>query len=152
MAADDLHLHIDLHAVIQAGEWGEREGLPREALFLTTLSPWAPFVFLNVSMGDTATLDERDCGCPLGALGSHTHISGIRSFEKLTGSGMSFLDADIVRVLDEVLPAAFGGGPTDYQLLEEVGPEGDPILKLLAHPSLGPRRWRRRSSPAQDGR
>jgi len=137
-AADDLHLHIDLHAVIQAGEWGEREGLPCEALFLTTLSPWAPFVFLNVSMGDTAILDERDCGCPLGALGWHTHISGIRSFEKLTGSGMSFLDADIVRVLDEVLPAAFGGGPTDYQLLEEEGPEGDPILKLLAHPNLGP--------------
>lgn len=136
-APDDVHLHTDLHAVIKAGEWGEREGLPGEALFLTTLSPCAPFVFLNVSMGDTAVLERRDCGCPLGALGWQTHISGIRSFEKLTGSGMTFLDTDVVRVLEEVLPAVFGGAPTDYQLLEEEGPEGDPVLKLLAHPGLG---------------
>jgi hypothetical protein len=134
---DDLHLHSDLHAIIQAGEWGKREGLPREALFLTTLSPCAPFVFLNVSMGDMAVLDRRDCGCALGALGWHTHASRIRSFEKLTGLGMTFLDTDVVRILEEVLPAVFGGAPTDYQLLEEEGPEGDPVLKLLAHPGLG---------------
>jgi hypothetical protein len=137
-APDDLHLQSDLHAVVQAGEWGVREGLPREALFLTTLSARSPFVFLNVSMGDMARLDRRDCGCPLKALGWHTHVSGIRSFEKLTGSGMTFLDTDVVRVLEEVLPAAFGGAPTDYQLLEEEGPEGDPVLKLLVHPGLGP--------------
>lgn len=136
-APDDLHLQSDLHAVIQAGDCGEREGLPREALFLTTLSANAPFVFLNVSMGDMARLDRRDCGCPLGGLGWHTHVSGIRSFEKLTGSGMTFLDTDVVRVLEEVLPAAFGGAATDYQLLEEEGPEGEPVLKLLAHPGLG---------------
>jgi hypothetical protein len=50
---------------------------------------------------------------------------------------MTFLDTDVVRVLEEVLPAVFGGAPTDYQLLEEEGPEGDPVLKLLAHPGLG---------------
>ena len=136
-ASDDLHLLSDLHAVIQAGEWGAREGLPREALFLTSLSPRAPFVFLNVSMGDMAELDRRECGCPLGALGWPTHLSGVRSFEKLTASGMTFLDTDVIRVLEEVLPAVFGGAPTDYQLLEEEGPEGDPVLKLLVHPGLG---------------
>ena len=50
---------------------------------------------------------------------------------------MTFLDTDVVRVLEEVLPAAFGGAATDYQLLEEEGPEGEPVLKLLAHPGLG---------------
>jgi hypothetical protein len=137
-ASDDLHLNSDLHAVIQAEEWGVRNNLPREALFLTTLSPSAPFVFLNVSMGDMAFLDRRDCGCPLAELGWRGHISGIRSYEKLTGSGMTFLDADVIRILEEALPAAFGGVPTDYQLIEEEGPDGDPVMKLLAHPGLGP--------------
>jgi hypothetical protein len=89
-------------------------------------------------MGDMAELDRRECGCPLGTLGWHTHLSGVRSFEKLTASGMTFLDTDVIRVLEEVLPAAFGGAPTDYQLLEEEGPEGEPELKLLVHPGLGP--------------
>ncbi len=137
-ASDDLHLNSDLHAVIQAGDWGAKNGLPREALFLTALSPSAPFVFLNVSMGDMAFLDRRDCGCPLAELGWRGHISGIRSYEKLTGSGMTFLDTDVIRILEEVLPAAFGGAPTDYQLIEEEGPDGDPVLMLLAHPGLGP--------------
>src|SRR4030042_89080 len=93
-SSDDLHLLSDLHAVIRAGEWGAREGLPREALFLTTLSPRAPFVFLNVSMGDMADLSPKECGCPLGALGWQTHLSGIRGFEKLTPSGRQFTDKD----------------------------------------------------------
>jgi hypothetical protein len=51
---------------------------------------------------------------------------------------MTFLDTDVIRILEEALPAAFGGTPTDYQLIEEEGPDGDPALKLLAHPGLGP--------------
>jgi hypothetical protein len=41
-------------------------------------------------------------------------------------------------VLEEALPARFGGGPTDYQLLEEEAEDGRPRLRLLVHPSLGP--------------
>jgi hypothetical protein len=41
-------------------------------------------------------------------------------------------------VLEEVLPARFGGVPTDYQLVEEEGDEGRPRLRLLVHPALGP--------------
>jgi hypothetical protein len=50
---------------------------------------------------------------------------------------MSFLDADVIRVLEEVLPARFGGGPIDYQLLEEEVGDGEPRLRLLVHPRLG---------------
>ena len=61
----------------------------------------------------------------------------IRSLEKLTAGGMTFLDTDVVRVLEEVLPARFGGGPTDYQLVEQETEDGRPQLRLLVHPALG---------------
>ena len=34
--------------------------------------------------------------------------------EKLNAGGMTFLDTDIVRLLERDLPARFGGGPTDF--------------------------------------
>jgi hypothetical protein len=49
---------------------------------------------------------------------------------------MTLLDADVIRVLEDVLPARFGGGPTDYQLLEEEGARGQPRLRLLVHPAI----------------
>jgi hypothetical protein len=46
-------------------------------------------------------------------------------------------NADVVRVLEETLPARFGGGPLDYQLVEEEALDGQPRLRLLVHPGLG---------------
>jgi hypothetical protein len=51
---------------------------------------------------------------------------------------MTFLDADVVRVLEQAMPARFGGGPTDYQLLEQEADDGSPCLRLLVHPAVGP--------------
>jgi hypothetical protein len=51
---------------------------------------------------------------------------------------MTFLDTDIIRVLEETLPKKFGGGPTDYQLVEEEAEDGRPRLRLLVNPALGP--------------
>jgi len=95
-------------------------------------------VLLNVSMGDRAVVTQRRCGCPMEALGWTTHMHSIRSFEKLTAAGVTFLDADLIRVLEEVLPTKFGGGPTDYQLLDEESADGKPRVRLLVHPRLGP--------------
>jgi hypothetical protein len=50
---------------------------------------------------------------------------------------MTFLDTDVIRVLEEVLPARFGGGPTDYQLVEEERPDGLPSVRILVHPAVG---------------
>jgi hypothetical protein len=50
---------------------------------------------------------------------------------------MSFLDTDVIPVLEEVLPARFGGGPTDYQLVEDEGEAGEPRLRLLVSPRVG---------------
>ncbi len=51
---------------------------------------------------------------------------------------MTFLDRDVIRILEEVLPQRWGGAPTDYQLLEEEDTSGNPRLKLLVHPCISP--------------
>jgi hypothetical protein len=135
---DDVHVFHDLHALIQPEAEGTVQPLPPDALVISSLRPTAPLILLNVSMGDLAERSERACGCPLQQLGWSTHLHTIRSFEKLTAGGMTFLGADIVPVLEETLPARFGGGPTDYQLVEEETPEGRSRLRLLVHPAVGP--------------
>jgi hypothetical protein len=136
-APDDVHLFDDLHALIQPGPARPPGHRPR-ALFVSSLRPTMPFVMLNVSMGDEASIGSRPCGCPMESLGWTTHLYAIRSYEKLTCEGMTFLDTDVIRVLEEVLPGRFGGAPTHYQLLEEEAGDGRPVLRLLVHPSVGP--------------
>lgn len=133
-APDDVHFFSDLNALIQA----EGSPFPKGALLVSSLRPTTPFILLNVSMGDHATITERRCGCPLETLGWRTHLHTIRSYEKLTAGGVTFEDTDIIPFLEEVLPRSFGGGPTDYQLVEEEGDDGQPRLRLLVDPSVGP--------------
>jgi hypothetical protein len=135
---DDLHLFQDLRAVIQPRLDGPPCGLPPTTLLISSLRATAPLILLNVSLGDQAIIGRQSCDCPLERLGWTTHLHTIRSDEKLTAGGMAFLDADLTRVLEEVLPARFGGGPTDYQLVEEETEEGHPRLQLLVHPAIGP--------------
>jgi hypothetical protein len=137
-APDDQHFFHDRHAIIQAGPGNEAD-LPPTAILLTSLLRSAPIVMLNVSMGDQAELSRRECGCPMERFGWHTHIHRIRSFEKLTAGGIQFLDVDVIRVLEEVLPTRFGGTAMDYQLVED--PDGvaiRPSVRLFVHPDVGP--------------
>jgi len=136
--ADDLHLLHDRIALIQPGADEAVRRLPASALVISSLSPTAAVILLNVSLGDQAELSQRACGCPLERLGWATHLHTIRSFEKLTAGGMTFLDTDVIRVLEETLPTRFGGGPTDYQLVEEEAEDGRPDLRLVVHPAVGP--------------
>ena len=135
---DEVHLHHDLHAIIATDDQETDAPLPRDALLISSIRRTAPLILLNVSMGDRATLGRRDCGCGLERVGWKTHLHAIRSFEKLTAGGITFFDTDVIRVLEELLPNRFGGGPTDYQLVETEAPEGSPTLRLLIDPSVGP--------------
>ncbi|HEV8354473.1 MAG TPA: hypothetical protein VGR24_09830 [bacterium] len=137
-ASDDVHLLSDLQAVIQPGPSSRDPSLPADAVLLTSLRPSAPFILLNVSSGDQGRLEQRVCGCPVEVVGWTAHLHTIRSYGKLTTAGMTFLDADLTRVLEEVLPARFGGGPTHYQLVEEEQAGGHASLRLLVHPAVGP--------------
>ena len=135
--SDELHLFHDLNAVIQPGE-AALDGLTPRTLLVTALRPSARMILLNASLGDEGRLSSRDCGCPMARLGWTTHLQSLRSPEKLTAAGMTFLDTDVERVLEGVLPRRFGGGPTDYQLVEDVAGDGRSRLRLLVDPAVGP--------------
>jgi hypothetical protein len=137
VSPDELHLFHDVHALIAPGT-AENDLASPAPLLLTSLLPTAPLLLLNVSLGDEAVATRRECGCPFERLGWTVHLHELRSREKLTGYGMALPDIDVIRILDEVLPARFGGGPTDYQLVEDEAEDGSPRLRLLVHPRLGP--------------
>ena len=145
-APDDMHFFDDRHALIQPGpgfnesaaSTGGGPALPAKAMLLSSLLPSAPILLLNVCMGDQAEITRRNCGCGLERDGWGMHIHTVRSFEKLTAGGITLLDVDVIRVLEEVLPARFGGSPTDYQLLETLdGARARPEIRLLVNPALG---------------
>jgi hypothetical protein len=111
--------------------------MPPRALLLTPVSLTAPMVALNLSLGDQGWLDEHDCGCPYRGVGWTTRLRAIESFEKLNAAGMTFLDTDVIRILEAELPARFGGRPTDYQLVEEEHADGRSRVVLMVHPRVG---------------
>ena len=93
--------------------------------------PAAPCPYLLVCAGPAHWTIQMD---PLrfdAAINLHT----IWSYEKLTTAGMTMLDSDLIGTLEKFLPSRFGGGPTDYQLLEEEV-EGEPRIKLLINPEV----------------
>ena len=51
---------------------------------------------------------------------------------------MTFVQTDLLRVLEEVLPERFGGTSTDYQVLEQEDEQGLLRLRLLVSPNIGP--------------
>jgi hypothetical protein len=134
---DDLHFESDRFALVQPGALGP-PGLCPDTLLLTSLRPATRLVLVNASVGDQAAVAARACGCPLEALGWTIHLHGVRSQEKLTAGGMTVPNDEVLRVLEEVLPSRFGGGPTDYQLWEEEDEGGRARLRLLVHPAVGP--------------
>jgi hypothetical protein len=136
--AGDLHHYRDLHVLVQPGRDGCPAGLRPQTLLFSTLRTSSRLVLLNVSIGDEAVVVHDECGCPLAALGWRTRLRGLCSHEKLTTGGMGFLDVDVLPILEDVLPRRFGGGPADFQLVESEGEQGEPRLRLLVHPSVGP--------------
>jgi hypothetical protein len=63
-------------------------------------------------------------------------VRDIRSFRKLTGEGMTLVGSDIERVLDEFLPARYGGSSLDYQFAEEEDSRGFTRIVLRVSPNV----------------
>jgi hypothetical protein len=91
---------------------------------------------VNVELGDYGVLEDRACGCPFDRLGFLQHVHTIRSYEKLTSEGMQFVGTELLELIEEVLPARFGGAPTDYQLVEE-DEGGVSKVSLVVSPRVG---------------
>ena len=134
---DDIHLFYDCYGLIQRRRSVGTSDLGVDAFLFTSLRRSAPKILLNVESGDYGIVERKGCGCELGALGLTTHLRRIRSFEKLSSEGMTFVQTNLLWILEEVLPARFGGTSADYQVLEEEE-EGILRLSLTVSPTIGP--------------
>jgi len=134
---DDTHLLSNRLAMIQYKREIKDFGISVNAFLLTSLSQFARKRLLNVEMGDYGVMEKLKCRCGYEKLGMADVVYNIRSFEKLTGEGMTLIGSDMVDVLEEDLPAMFGGSSTDYQLVEEEDEKGFTHMDILVTPSLG---------------
>jgi hypothetical protein len=134
--ADSVHLLQDTFAVVPRSRVIEDFG-EIDALLVTGMRPAAPKVLINTELGDYGKIEQRPCGCLFGKSGCTTQLSAVRSFQKLTGEGMTVVGDDLLRILEQSLPKRFGGSMTDYQLQECSGPDGLTRYTLFASPQLG---------------
>jgi hypothetical protein len=137
IASDDTHVFTDSYAVVTRRRPLEGDASTIDALMVTTLSPHAGKVAVNVETGDSGRLERRNCGCAVGEVGLATHLRDLVSFEKLSSEGMTVAAALLTRIVESELPARFGGAALDYQLIEAEQPDGQARLTLRIAPGVG---------------
>jgi hypothetical protein len=135
-AVDDVHVLTDKLAVIQREKRLPQTDSAVKSLYYTTLLPSCPKLMLNTESDDYGNLETRSCGCLFGEMGLHRHLSTIRSYDKVTSEGVTFMGSELVVLVEETLPALFGGNPTDYQFVEEEE-RGLPKVAIVASPRVG---------------
>ena len=135
--SDDMHFCKDKLAVIQYPRKVAHADQSVDAFLFTTILKSSPKIFLNTETGDYGIIEKIHCGCGFEEIGFTEHIHTVRSFEKLTAEGATFIGSDLIPLVQHTLPQAFGGNATDYQFLEEADDEGIPRLFLLVSPEIG---------------
>lgn len=133
---NDQHLFKDAIALIQYPHRLAGADIAVDAFCFTTLLPTAPKLMLNVESDDYGVVETRSCGCPLETYGFTEHLRDIHSFSKLTCEGVTLVGSEMIHILEEVLPAKFGGSPLDYQLMEEEDEQGFTRLSLVIGPKI----------------
>jgi len=134
---DEMHVPEHTFTFVENPRCLEFDGATIHPLMLTSLHPSAPRFQLNVENGDYATMITRDCGCALEKVGFTQHLHSVRSFEKMTSEGMNYSGSELFELMEETMPTEFGGGPGDYQLVEEEDEKGQTRLTLVVHPEIG---------------
>lgn len=134
---DEVHVSEHRLALVHHPTPLAETGATIHPLLFTTFAPHEVRLLLNVENGDYAVSENRNCDCALEKLGLNLHLHHIRSFEKFTGEGMNYFYGDLSELFEKVLPAEFGGGPGDYQLVEEEDERGQTRLSLVVHPAVG---------------
>ncbi len=128
-----VHIQRDAVAVISYRRAAPLTDVEVNSMLFTSLLPFAPRVLINAEMDDAGILEPARCDCTYQKAGFVDQIRNIYSFGKMTGQGITLLGADVVRLLDEVLPQRFGGTPGDFQLVEEETSEQTQILLRVSH-------------------
>lgn len=134
--SDHCHLYKDTTAIITRQCPVPYSDSTVGSYLFTNLLYESPKILLNVDMGDYGDLDVRPCDCGFGKVGFDVHLGGIRSYEKLTGEGVTFVNTDFIWIIEKKLPESYGGKSTDYQLVEEENDNGIPHLRLLVSPRI----------------
>jgi len=133
---NDQHFMQDHLAMIQEPRQVPGFDIQVSAFCFTSLLPTTPKLLFNVESDDYGTVDTRSCGCEWERLGFPQHIRDIRSFRKLTGEGVTLVGSHLERILDELLPARFGGSALDYQFAEEEDERGFTRIVLRISPGI----------------
>jgi hypothetical protein len=116
-----VHLFHDSLAVIGHRRRAPLTEVEVDALLFTTLLPFSKFTLINAEMDDSGVIEPVRCDCLFARCGFTRQVRDIFSFGKLTGHGMTLMGTDLLRILEEALPARIGGAPGDYQLVEGEG-------------------------------
>ena len=125
---DDVHLYTDRLALIRDPEDG--------SFLYTTLLPSSGKILLNTSIGDTGNIDHYDCGCSLGRIGFHTHLSGVSSTDKLTMGGMSVFIDELDSAVSDMI-SSLGGSPVHYQFRQHTDPPtGLMMMSIVVDPAV----------------
>jgi hypothetical protein len=124
---DEMHVWLDRLAIIP-----DTDG---RGLLFTTVSPHAGKMLLNVDLGDSGTLERRQCTCALGALGLDLLVHDVRSEVKIAGEGVKLSASELHGLVAPLVEAA-GGGPDDFQLWEEETTTGRVQLVIAVDPAV----------------
>jgi hypothetical protein len=135
-SADDMHLLTDRFAAIMPPPAADAPAGSERKVLLTSLIPEVHRRLLNADIGDLAAPLDRRCGCPFERLGLLHHLHAVHSKQKLTVEGATLSAETVQSLASDLLPAACGGSPTDYQILEEEDGDGVTRLVVLVHPAL----------------
>jgi hypothetical protein len=136
-ASDHCHVYSDTTAITPHKCRVAHSEATVDSFLFTSILFESPKLLMNVGMGDFGKLSTGRCDCGFGKIGFDQHLSNIRSYEKLTGEGVTFVDTDFLWIIEKRLPAMFGGMSTDYQLVEKEDGNGLPRLELLVSPTVG---------------
>lgn len=125
---DDMHVYLDRLAIIQRHRRTTIGNYEVNTFLFTSLSPNTGKVLLNTEIGDFGRLMVKPCSCLFGRLGMNVRISEVRSYDKLTGEGMTLLGSELDNIIGELIVNA-GGSPDDYQFWETE--DGNGLGKLI---------------------
>lgn len=137
-SGNSVHHFADSTAVIRRRVRAPLTNTDVDAMLFTTLLPFSPRVLINADMGDCGVVEPVNCDCTFAQAGFTTRVRDIWSYAKLTGQGMTLVGTDLIQILEHELPARFGGGPGDYQLVEREG-LGQTEILLRVSPRAGVR-------------
>ncbi len=133
----DEEYHLWSHEVAVVTRRRSRgDGTEVDAFCWTSLADEAPRVLVNVENDDYGVIEDRDCSCVLGGLGLRTRVRDIRGISKVVAAGVSLEGGTFDHLAEVALPTRIGGGPGDYQFVEEAE-AGHTLVVLRIAPEVG---------------